>query len=453
MKKNIVLFGAGNFGEAAYDTLKDNHTIICFCDNKEYLHGKELYGVPILSPKDMMNLLDENTDIVISSSYYIEIGRQLEMMGISNYFIGYDGSIFPKPKHKRTNQIRRCTRCIMDDSSDETIIFDDNGYCNYCTAALNNLGHVYFPNDEGQKRLQKMLEKLKKNGLGKKYDCIMGLSGGLDSSYLVYLGYKWGLNILVVHVDDGFDTEISRSNIKKIIKKTGYDYESIRLDGEQYADLVVAYMKAGVPNIAVPQDNCDLAFIYDRMKKYKINYFLSGGNFALECILQRGNTYSNLDVENIISIHKRFGTKPIDKLKFISSDEKKKMKEELGLEILKPLDLIDYNKERAFSELADFCGFEYYGRKHLENTLTAFIQQYWFPKKFNVDKRTSHLSSMIVSGQMTREQALKAMEEPLYRDHEMEECIETVKKGLMISDSEFEQIMKGSTHQHEEYNS
>ncbi len=452
MKKRIVLFGAGKFGIAAYNTLKDTHEIICFCDNKKTLQGKELLGVPIVSPEKMISMIDDETDIVISSYYYLEIGEQLEGLNINDYYIGLDGTIFPKPEKDANRVFRRCTRCIMDNKSDDTIMFDDEGRCSYCTSAINNIGKVYLPNETGEKMLTQMISKLKKYGEDKIYDCIMGLSGGLDSSYLVYLGYKWGLNVLVVHVDDGFDTEISKSNISKLIKKTGFDYESIKLDSEQYADLVVSYMRAGVPNIAVPQDNCDLAFIYDRLRHYNIKYFLSGGNFALECILQRGNTYSNLDVQNIYNIHKIFGKKDIGKLKFISSEEVDELKDSLGLDTLRPLDLIDYNKDRAFKELANFCDFEYYGRKHLENTLTAFIQLYWFPRKFNVDKRTSHLSSLIVSGQMTRQEALEKMKEPLYEEKEMEKCIEIVKKGLNIDDEEFEKLMKADVHKHEEYN-
>lgn len=452
MRRKLILFGAGDYGVASYNALKNNHEIIFFCDNKKAIQGKTLFGIPIISPEDMNKYIDSDTDIIISSSSYLEIGKQLDDMNINNYFIGYDGTVFNKPEERKNNRIRRCTRCVMDNTSDNTIFFDENGHCNYCTSAINNIGRVYFPNVEGKKLLEKMLDKVKDEGKDKKYDCIMGLSGGLDSSYLVYLGYKWGLRILVVHVDDGFDSDISKANIERLIEKTRYDYESIYLDNEQYADLVVSYMKAGVPNIAVPQDNCDLAFIYDVMYKYQIKYFLSGDNFALECILQKGNSYSNLDVDNIRNIHRRFGTKPIDKLRFISSDQKRQIKEEVGIEILKPLDLIDYNKDRAYEELKKFCDYEYYGGKHLENTLTEFIQLYWFPKKFNVDKRTSHLSSLIVSGQLTREGALEELEKPLYDEKEMKRCIGIVKKGLHLSDDEFEVIMNGNTHRHEDYN-
>lgn len=347
---------------------------------------------------------------------------------------------------------KQCSRCVMDNASDDTIIFDDFGYCNYCTKALSEIGKVYFPNEVGKKRLDEMLAKIKADGRGKKYDCMMGISGGLDSSYLAYLGYTWGLRILAVHVDDGFDTEISKNNIKKLVAAAHIDLVTIKPDAKQFDNLTKAYMKAGVPNLAVPQDNVLFAALYKYARENKIKYFLSGGNFALECILQRGNTHSSYDLVNIKDIHKMFGTEPIDKLPFISQYRAEIDKRILGLTTLHPLNYVDYNRDRAFKELNEFCGFEYYGRKHLENILTAFVQLVWFPKKFGVDKRTSHLSSMIVSGQMTRDEALIELSKPLIEDEaQMSEYIALIKSRLNISDDEFHRIMSDPGKQHTEY--
>lgn len=452
MKEKLILFGAGHFGQSAYQDYHEKYNILCFADNNKALWGQKLFDIPVIAPSQIPDWMDDNTSLIICFTFYREIVKQVEAMGINEYKIYFDYTLFDKPEPKMKNEVRRCKRCIMDDSSDDSIIITKEGYCSYCISALNSVGKVYFPNAEGERKLAALLKEVKESGKGKKYDCIMGLSGGLDSSYLTYLGYKWGLRILVVHVDDGFDTDISKNNIGKLIERTGFDYISVKPDSEQYADLVVAYMKAGVPNIAVPQDNIDLACIYEKLKEYDIKYFLSGGNFALECILQKGNTYSNLDVQNIRNIHSLFGRGPIDKLNFISAKEVEDIKKSRGIVTVRPLDLIDYNRDRAFAELKDFCGFEYYGRKHLENRLTEFIQLYWFPKKFGVDKRTSHLSSMIVNGQMTREQALKEFSEPLYKEKEMNECIALVKKKFGISDEEFDKIMAAPVHQHGEYN-
>lgn len=348
--------------------------------------------------------------------------------------------------------MRVCKRCVMNDSSDPTITFDENGYCNYCTDALAQINTTtYFPGAEGAVKLDSMLKEIKESEKNKEFDCVMGISGGLDSSYLAYLGHKWGLRILAVHIDDGFDTEISKSNIDKLVKASGIKLLTIRPDATQFNALTKAYIKAGVPNLAVPQDNVLFAFLYDVVRKYKIKYFLSGGNFALECILQRGNTYDAMDVVNIKDINRRFGTTPIDKLKFISTYRKFFDRKISGLRELRPLNYVDYRRKQAFEELYNFCGFEYYGRKHLENILTAFVQLYWFPKKFGVDKRTSHLSSMIVSGQMSRDEALKELQMPLYDDELMNRYISIIKERLHISDDEFKSIMNAPSHQHQDY--
>jgi len=348
-------------------------------------------------------------------------------------------------------EMRRCNRCIMDDVADKYIVFDEAGYCNYCSNTLKQLGTVYFPNVEGEGRLKNLISEIKAQGKNKKYDCIMGISGGLDSSYLAYLGHLWGVRVLAVHIDDGYDTEISKNNIKKLIDKTGFDFEVITPDAEQFNDLTLAYMKAGVPNIAIPQDNILNAFLYQKVKEYNIGYFLSGDNFALECIMQKGNTYKSRDVVNLKDIHNRFGRKPISNLLFMSTLQKEIMELFHTVKKVTPLNLVDYNRERAFRELNDFCGFEYYGGKHLENILTAFIQLYWFPKKFGVDKRKSHLSSMIVSGQMTREQALEEMQKPLYEEKQMEQYMSFIKDKLGVSDEEFSNLLNVEPHQHQDY--
>ena len=347
--------------------------------------------------------------------------------------------------------VTRCQRCIMDDSSDTTILFDNQGYCNYCTNALAQKDNIYFPNLQGKLRLTEMLSTIKNVEKNNRYDCIMGISGGLDSSYLAYLGHKWGLRVLAVHIDDGYDTEITKSNLKKLIEATGFDYKVIVPDPEQYNNLTLAYMKAGVPNIAAPQDNILLAFLYQTMRKEKISYFLSGGNFALESILQKSNTYKNSDFINIKAINKKHGTLPLNKLHFMSTIKGVLYEKCLGIKSVRPLNYVDYNRDKAFEELSNFCGYEYYGSKHLENILTAFAQLYWFPNKFGVDKRTSHLSSMIISGQMTREQALEEYNKPLCNEKQLESYIDFVREKLNISKGDFKKIIEAPIHLHVEY--
>lgn len=346
----------------------------------------------------------------------------------------------------------QCVRCIMDNVGDNTITFNDKGECDYCVGALEEKKRTYFPNEVGQKKLKSLIERLKNENQNKPYDCIMGISGGLDSSYLAYLGsVQWGLRILAVHVDDGFDTEISIRNIERISKFPNFDLKIIKPNAEQFADLTKAYMRAGVPNLAVPQDNVLFASLYDFMRKNKIRTFLSGGNFALECILARGNTHHAYDLTNLMYIHKKFGTQPINQLHLISQFKRDIDNYLLKIESLRPLNWIDYNMKNAWEELTNYCGFEYYGGKHLENYLTKFIQQYWFYKKFNVDKRKSHLSSMIISNQLTRDEAIKLYEKPLYDEQDMQNTIDFVLKKLNMSHLEFEELLNKPAHQHDDY--
>ena len=347
---------------------------------------------------------------------------------------------------------KRCLRCVMDNESDETIYFNNDGTCNYCSEAIENGRNIYFPNQKGEATLISLLVRIKEENIKKEFDCLMGLSGGLDSSYLAYLGAtKWRLRILAVHIDDGYDTEISKQNIKKLCEKANIKLIVIKPDSEQFNDLTRSYILAGVPNLAVPQDNILWAEIYRFAKKYKIRNILSGGNYALECILQKGNTYNCFDVVNVKDIQKKYGKKPINKLPLLSNFRIDIDKYILKIETTRPLNLIEYNRAKAIKDLNDYCDFIYYGNKHLENTLTKFIQLYWFPKKFKVDKRKSHYSSMIISSQMTREEAIELLKEPLYEKETMQKEIESILKCLDISRVELEDIISSRPKQHLEY--
>ncbi len=348
-------------------------------------------------------------------------------------------------------EVQVCTRCIMDNSADEFISFNEIGECNYCTTALNAAKNIWFPNEEGKKKTGNLIMQLKQQNKDKKYDCIMGVSGGLDSSYLLYLGYKWNLRILCIHIDDGYDTEVSAKNIKRLIDKTQFDYEVITPDAEQFNALSLAYMRAGVPNLAVPQDNLIFSYLYKRMQELNINTFLSGGNFALESILQAGNTHNAYDTTNLKDIHKKFGTKPINKLKFISEFRRAYIHKFMKIKTIAPLNFVDYTREKALKELNEFCGFEYYGSKHLENEFTAFLQLHWLPKKFNVDKRKSHLSSMVISGQITRQEALELLKKDIIDEELLQKYICKIIDNFKISKEEFDKIMMQKPHKHSEY--
>lgn len=348
--------------------------------------------------------------------------------------------------------IQVCKRCVMDNKSDDTITFDSNGYCNYCTEALNILPYSYFPNQEGQDKINKMISDLKEKNADKKYDCLMGISGGLDSSYLAYLGAKeWGLRILAVHIDDGFDEPLAVRNITKLCKACEIDLVNVKPDADQFYDLTRSFLLAEVPNLAIPQDNILFSCLYRLAREYDVNTFLSGTNFSLECILQKGNTHDSSDATHIKDIHNKFGKKDINNLSLLSAKQKVLNKYIYKIETIRPLNYIDYNKDKAISKLEEFCGFQYYDSKHLENTLTKFIQLYWFYHKFNVDKRTSHLSSLIVSGQMTRDEALTELEKELYDKDAMERDIEFIISKIGITREELDLIISRPGKQHNYY--
>lgn len=346
---------------------------------------------------------------------------------------------------------KMCSRCVMDNDHDSTIQFDEKGVCSYCKTALENKEIVYFPGDKGKEKIDALVKQLKKEGEGKKYDCMMGISGGLDSSYLAMLGHQWGLRILGVHIDDGFDEPVAQENIKKLCEACHIELVTISPNAEQFNDLTRAFILAEVPNVAIPQDNILFACLYQYAKQYHIKTFLSGGNFALESILKHMEPVNVYDMRHIRDIHRRFGTKPMNELPFLSNYQRVFDRYLYGINSKRPLNYIDYNRDRAIQELKDFCGFEYYEMKHCENKLTKIIQLYWFPLKFHNDKRHSHFSSMIVSGQMTRDEAVKELQKPLYDPATMERDLNIVLEKLQIDRETFDEIMSREGKRHSDY--
>lgn len=352
-------------------------------------------------------------------------------------------------------QYRQCNRCVMDNDGDPTITFDSNGYCNYCTDALKAKNVIYHPDENGKRYLGNIFSTLKERRKNFQYDCMLGLSGGLDSSYAAYIGHTYGLRMLAVHIDDGLDAPVTTENVKKICDAYGIDLIVERPNATLFGDLTCAFIRAGVPNIAIPQDNVLFACLYKYAKENHIDCFLNGDNFALECILQKGNTYDASDKTHILAIWKRFGhTKEKDfvGLPLMSTFEKRFI---YGywhkIQTVKPLNFVDYNAERAFHILHNTCGFEYYGDKHCESVFTKLMQRYYLPKKFNVDKRKSHYSSMIIAGQITREEALYKLTEPLYEPEKLDADLDYILKKIGMSRKEFNGHMAEPSHCHQEY--
>lgn len=309
---------------------------------------------------------------------------------------------------------QRCVRCVMDNASDETITFDAQGNCNYCSDVLKRIPTEYFPNEEGQRRLESIFAEIKATCKDDLYDCIVGVSGGIDSSYILYLGHQYGLRMLAVHVDDGLDNPVAVSNLKKLIEKTGTTMVTIRPAMDEYKDILKALLKGGLPNLAIAQDNLIIKALQDYAEEHQIRYSLDGSNIAHESILERGHGVNACDRKFILAAHKRFGEMPIRQLEFLSLTDRYLKRHHRSVQHIRPLNFVDYRLKDTIHLLNEFCGFEYYGGKHYESILTRFLQCYYLPVKFGKDKRKSHYSSLIVSGQMTRDEALSLLDKPLY---------------------------------------
>ena len=345
-----------------------------------------------------------------------------------------------------TTARRVCTKCVMD-CSDPEISFDDSGVCNHCNKFDLVASQQWFPNEEGRRRWVGIVDEIKAAGAGREYDCILGLSGGVDSSYLALKARDWGLRPLVVHVDAGWNSELAVANIEQIVKHCGYDLHTHVVDWEDMRDLHLAYLRAGIANQDVPQDHIFFASLYHFATKNGIRYILSGGNLATEGIFPEAWHGSAMDAINLRAIHKRFGERPLKQYKTISFFDYylwypfvKKMR------TVRPLNYMPYVKAEALVELQQTVGYKPYPRKHGESLFTKLFQNYYLPTKFGYDKRRPHLSSLIVSGQLTRLDALAKLEEPLYDAQELEIDIAYFCKKLRISRAQFDELMNVAPH-------
>ncbi len=341
------------------------------------------------------------------------------------------------------------------DTTDPEIVFDENGICNHCTNAIQKLEKLKFKNDEERKlKLDEITGKIKKTGKGKKYDCIIGLSGGVDSSYLAYIVVKeMGLRPLAVHVDNGWDSELAVQNIENIVKKLNIDLYTWVIDWEEFKDLQKAYLRASVVDIEVLSDNAIVIAIDKLLRKYKIKHFLIGHNYQAESIMPPTWLYTpKYDSLNITAIYKKFGSgkklKTYPLLNFFGYLRYRYFNNTIPENIL---DLVPYEKESAIKKLKEELGWRDYGGKHYESRITQFYQAYILPVKFNIDKRKAHLSSLICSNQITRDEAVMELDKPLYNSKSLEEDLDYFIKKLDLTKEEFNSIMNSKNRSHFEF--
>ncbi|HQR78618.1 MAG TPA: N-acetyl sugar amidotransferase [Actinomycetota bacterium] len=343
-----------------------------------------------------------------------------------------------------------CTFCVMD-TSDPDIEFDADGRCNHCREVENLRGTVWFPDDEGARRLERMIESVKQEGRGKEYDCVLGISGGIDSSYLALKAYEWGIRPLVVHVDAGWNSEMAVQNIERIVKHCGYELHTHVVNWEDMRELQLSYLRAAVANQDVPQDHAFFAGLYHFATDNKVRYVLNGGNVATEGIFPMAWHAAAMDARNLKAIHRTYGTRPLTDYPLISFSQYyfwypivKRMTP------LRPLNLMPYSKDQAVSELEEI-GWRAYPRKHGESLFTKFFQNYYLPTKFGYDKRRPHLSSLVASGAITRDKAIELLQEPLYDEEELRRDRQYICRKLRISDDELRDLMNRPIHHYTDF--
>jgi N-acetyl sugar amidotransferase len=337
------------------------------------------------------------------------------------------------------------------DTTDPKIAFDADGVCNHCEEFELNTRPRWHPNAEGARLWAARLEEIRNAGRGQEYDCIIGLSGGVDSSYLALKVAEWKLRPLVVHVDGGWNSELATANIETLVKHCGFDLHTVVIDWPEMRDLQLSMLKAGIANQDIPQDHAFFANLYKYAVKNNIRYILSGGNIATEAISADEWCSAAMDAISLRAIHNRFGTVRLKTYKTISFFQYYFIYPFVrGLRTLRPLDYMPFDKSLAITELEQI-GWRSYGRKHGESRFTKLFQNYYLPEKFGYDKRRSHYSSMIVSGQLSREDALAQLAQPLYDKDELSTDIAYFCKKVGISRDEFDSYVNQPNRHYTEF--
>ena len=339
---------------------------------------------------------------------------------------------------------RICTKTIMDTTADPDIVFDENGVSNY-VKKYTDFVQTRIPSDkDAPVLLQKIVDQIKKAGKQNEYDCIIGVSGGVDSTYTVYYAKKiLGLRPLAVHMDNGWNSELAVSNIEKILKKLDIELHTEVLDWKEFKDIQLSYLKASTPDGEVPTDHAIWGILYRVAVKYNIKYIISGTNARTEGILPRSWAQGHIDTAYLKDVQKQFGSKRIKSFPILSPLH---LFYYIALKKVKKVNLLDYipySKKEAMRVLIDELGWVYYGGKHYESVYTRFFQGYILPKKFNIDKRRAHLSTLVCAGEISREEAIAEIFKPGYPSEDMlKQDMIFVKKKLALSDAEFEHILQ-----------
>lgn len=329
------------------------------------------------------------------------------------------------------------------DTTDSEITFDEKGVCNHCRKYDERIkNELYCRMPDGKEKLEQLVGKIRKSGEGKEYDCIIGVSGGTDSTMVAYLTKQLGLRPLAVHMDNGWNTELAVSNIEKTLKTLGIELSTVVLDWEEFKDLQISFLKASVANCEIPTDHAILAALYRTAAHEGVRYILSGSNLVTEGIIPESWGYDAKDLRHLMAIHRKFGSVKLKKFPTLRFFDWVNYVLVRGIKFIPILNYVEYDKRKARKILEEKIGWKDYGVKHGESVYTRFFQNYILPRKFNFDKRRAHLSTLICSEQITREEAQDEIGKPPYAsEREAQEDKEYVARKLALTEEKFDEIM------------
>lgn len=347
-----------------------------------------------------------------------------------------------------------CTNCIMD-TSDSNISFDDRGWCDYCNNFESTIRPNWHTDIGGKIELALLTDKIRREGKGKDFDCIIGLSGGLDSSYAAYVAKeKMGLRPLLFHVDAGWNTDQAVGNIEKLVDGLRLDLYTEVINWEEMKDLQVAFLRSQIPDQDLPQDAAFFSSLYKFAHKHRIKYVITGSNYSTECCREpeEWGGYLGLDLRLFKGIHARFGKRPLSTFPLVDILMSKIYYQRiLGMMIANPLNMVSFVKKDAEDELERLFGWQRFQHKHHESRFTRFYEDYWLPRKFNFHKRRAHFSSLILTGQMTREEAIERISHPEMDEHFLRQEFEFVANKLDLTINELQEIFDGENKTYRDY--
>lgn len=347
-----------------------------------------------------------------------------------------------------------CTRCVMD-TTDTGIVFDTHGVCDHCRTFDEQIKPNWHTDARGEQTLRAWVERIKASGRGREFDCIIGMSGGIDSSYLTYIATEFGLRPLVFHVDAGWNSQEAVNNIERLVDRLGLDLYTEVIDWEEMRDLQLAFFKSGVPHIDTPQDHAFFATMYKFAEQHGVKHILTGANYSTECIRNPIEwMYYQSDAIQLKDIHRRFGTRPLVNFPTTSIFRHKIWLPYVkGIRVVRPLNYVPYDKAGAMKLLTEKFGWQPYPQKHFESRFTRFYEGYWLPRKFGYDTRKVQFSSLIVTGQMTREEAFEKLQFPALDDATVHQEFEYVANKLGISTAELQGYFDAPNKTYRDYRS